>query len=158
MTQPQTTESIGPRRPRRLLAAAIVLVLAVPVLTWWTVGDLSYRGSVDLDYFIQPPEIGAAAELAIGITALVLATASVRALAQATRTGDMDQRWWTVLLLLSIAGAGLGAAWRVLTAGGIGANIGAGIIIMIGPPMFIILVVCAALLGWRIFRHPRSSD
>lgn len=54
-----------------------------------------------------------------------------------------DARWWSVLVPLMAAGFITGAGWRVMTAGVIGANIGAGLVVLFGSPLV------AALLVWR---------
>ncbi|MEU5791449.1 hypothetical protein ABZ754_27460 [Micromonospora purpureochromogenes] len=43
-------------------------------------------------------------------------------------------------------------AWRVLTAGGIGANIGAGLTIMFGGPILAVLLIAAAVAAQHIHR------
>jgi hypothetical protein len=65
------------RRPGQVsgrdTAAGLGLVLALPVLMWWAVGDLSVSpGSAGLDYLIMPPEISAGTEHALGLSAGVL--------------------------------------------------------------------------------------
>lgn len=58
----------------------------------------------------------------------------------------LDARWWSVLVPLLAAGFITGAGWRVMTAEVIGANIGAGFVILFGSP------VVAALLTWALAR------
>jgi hypothetical protein len=57
-----------------------------------------------------------------------------------------DARWWSVLVPLMAAGFIAGAGWRVMTAGVIGANIGAGLVVLFGSPLV------AALLVWAVAR------
>ncbi|PNG16050.1 hypothetical protein, partial [Streptomyces cahuitamycinicus] len=61
-----------------------------------------------------------------------------------TLRGAMDRRWWGVLGPLVVLGLMAGVGWRILTAGGIGANIGAGLLIIFGTP------VAAGLLLWAL--------
>jgi hypothetical protein len=124
--------------------AGVVLIAAVPVATWWAVGDLS-TDLPDPDYQIRPFDIGPTAEQVAGVSATVLAAAAVVALIHAGRAGRFDRRWWPVLVELVLAGALCGAGWRVLTAGVIGANIGAGLVLWVGAPMV------AALVGLAVF-------
>lgn len=58
-------------------------------------------------------------------------------------------------MLISLLAADFiaGAGWRVMTAGVIGANIGAGMVIMIGGPVFAALLV-SALAGARYLLAP----
>jgi hypothetical protein len=58
----------------------------------------------------------------------------------------VDRRWWEVIGPLVVAGLMVGVGWRVLTAGVVGANIGAGLALMTGGP------VVAALLLWALVR------
>jgi hypothetical protein len=51
--------------------------------------------------------------------------------------------------LLLVAGMIMAYGYRVMTAGVIGANIGAGIIIMFGTPLVLGLLVSAAVLAKR---------
>lgn len=128
-------EEVAGERPARWPAVAMVaLIVAVPVATWWAVGDLS-TDLPDPDYQIRPFDIGHTTEQVAGVSAAVLAAAAVVALIHAGRAGRFDRRWWPVLVELMLAGALCGAGWRVLTAGVIGANIGAGLVLWVGAPM-----------------------
>jgi hypothetical protein len=132
-------------RPARWPAVAMgALIVAVPVATWWAVGDLS-TDLPDPDYQIRPFDIGQTTEQVAGVSAAVLAAAAVVALVGAGRAGRFDRRWWPVLVELMLAGALCGAGWRVLTAGVIGANIGAGLMLWVGAP------IVAALVGLAVF-------
>jgi hypothetical protein len=90
-------------------------------------------------------DIGHTTEQVAGVSAAVLAAAAVVALMHAGRAGRFDRRWWPVLVELMLAGALCGAGWRILTAGVIGANIGAGLVLWVGAP------IVAALVGLAVF-------
>jgi hypothetical protein len=138
-------EEVAGERPARWPAVAMVaLMVAVPVATWWAVGDLS-TDLPDPDYRIRPFAIGHRTEQVAGVSAAVLAVAAVVALIHAGRAGRFDRRWWPVLVELMLAGTLCGAGWRVLTAGVIGANIGAGLVLWVGAP------IVAALVGLAVF-------
>ncbi len=62
------------------------------------------------------------------------------------RRASADLRWLAVVLPLLAAAVLLGWGWRVLTAGVIGANIGAGLVVAFGGPL-----VVAALLWSLIY-------
>ncbi|MFC4495773.1 hypothetical protein ACFPA8_16715 [Streptomyces ovatisporus] len=128
--------------------AAGVLTVAVPVATWGLIGRQDEQGvpPSQLDRAVQPPDIPAGVETALGIGGLVLAVASAALLVRATRRGSFDGRWWQVLAPLVAAGLLAGAGWRVVTAGVIGANIGAGLILVVGTPLV------AGLVLWAIGR------
>jgi len=138
-------QEVAGERPARWPAVAMVaLIVAVPVATWWAVGDLS-TDLPDPDYQIRPVAIGDTTEQVAGVSAAVLAVAAVVALIHAGRAGRFDRRWWPVLVELMVAGTLCGAGWRVLTAGVIGANIGAGLVLWVGAP------IVAALVGLAVF-------
>ncbi|MEO3801161.1 hypothetical protein [Nonomuraea sp. B1E8] len=133
---------------RGLLAAAAGCALAVPVAVWWLVGDLSadVPPGTALDHLISPPGLGPWAERAVGLGALVVAGVTAALLVRASRRRRFDRRWWAALIPVLVAGAVVGAGWRVVTAGTVGANIGAGLTIMLGGALVALLLLWAA--GW----------
>jgi hypothetical protein len=144
-TMPDPGSAGGPERiaaRRAAVAAALGLVLAVPVATWWLVGDLStVPVSAGRDYAFRPWPIGPAVARAAGAGSLVLGAVAVVVLGWAAVRRVVDIRWWAVLLPLAVAGFIAGASWRVLTAGVIGANIGAAFVVFLGGPVVLVLVV-----------------
>jgi hypothetical protein len=159
---PMVAHAIGMTRPMRSLqaadgkrelakwfavAAAAGLVLAFPVATWWLVGDLStVPASEDPDFSFRPFDVSRAVERAAGWASALLAAVMLLLLAWFTVRRLLDARWWTVLVPLMAAGFITGAGWRVMTAGVIGANIGAGFVVLLGGPLV------AALLVWAVAR------
>lgn len=83
-------------------------------------------------------------ERVIGIGGLGLAVLGAAVLTWASVRHAFDLRWWLAIGPATAAGALLGLAWRVFTAGVIGANIGAGCMVMFGGPLL------ALLLAWTI--------
>jgi len=127
--------------------AGATLLLAVPVMTWWLVGDLSTVPlSSDPDYFIRPFRIRPALELVLGWGSVLVAIVAALLLTWASLRKGMDPRWWSVLGPLLLIGVLVGFGWRVFTAGVIGANIGAGLFTFFAGP------VIAVLLAWAVFR------
>jgi hypothetical protein len=115
------------------------------VATWWLIGDRStVPASADPDYAFRPFDVGPAVERTAGTGATVLAAITLLVLVWATRSHHLDSRWWKVFLALLAAGIIAGFGWRVMTAGVIGANIGAGLVVFFGGP------VVAALLVWAV--------
>jgi hypothetical protein len=104
--------------PERALArwavvpAALALVLAMPVATWWLVGDLSTVPlSASPDYAFHPWAISPAAARATGTGSLVVAAVMVVVLAWATLRRLLDIRWW--------GGAGAASGRRFHRRGGV---------------------------------------
>lgn len=125
--------------------AAGVLTVAAPLATWGLVGRQDEQGvpPSQLDYAVRAPQLPAGAETALGAAGLVLAVACAALLVRATRRKTFDHRWWQVLAPLVAAGLMAGAGWRVATAGVIGANIGAGLVVMFVVPLVSLLVLWA---------------
>lgn len=143
-----------------LPVAAVTLVLALAVAAWWVIGDQSTPAALaaDPNFLVRPPAIDAAAERVVGIVAAALAVTAAVILVRATGTGRLDPRWWAVLAPLMLVAVGCGYAARILTAGVIGANIGAGLTLIIGGPVALLLLAVAALAARRIVltRTPRG--
>lgn len=130
--------------------AAVAVTLATPFVAWWTIGDLSEE--VDrrhADYFLRPPQLGERVELGVGLGASVVAGASLVVLAMATRRRSIERRWWAVLVPLLVVGAFCGLAYRVMTAAVIGANIGAGMVVLFGPVLVVPALAWSAR-NWRM--------
>lgn len=139
---------------RVLLPAAIGLVLATPVATWWLVGPLhTAPARVGLDYAYRPWPISPAVARAAGITATAFAVVGLTVLIWATARRLLDARWWAVLLPLLAAGFIAGAGWREMTAGVLGSNIGAGFVVLVGWPVIAILVAWALGYSFHLARH-----
>ena len=128
-------------------AAAVALVLAVPVVTWSLVGDQSTTGPDNADYVIRPVfRVSAGEPRVLRIVSLVLAIAAAAWLSWASVHNGFDLRWWSVIGPLLPLGILLGLGWRVFTAGVIGGNIGAGLYAFFAGPVML------ALLVWAVFR------
>jgi hypothetical protein len=153
MTRGKAEQRAGERPARWPAVAGVVLVVAMPVASWWLVGDLSTE-TADPDYFLRPVDLGDTAQHVVGVGAVVLVAASAVALVVAGWRGRLDRRWWSVLVELVLAGGLCGAGWRVLTAGVIGANIGAGFVMVVVAPI-VAALVSLAVLEWLSLRTQR---
>ncbi len=152
---PRLSGSSSHRERWTVRLAGLALALATPVATWWAIGDQStVPASMDPDFLIRPLAIGAHIEFLVGVGALLVAVVASATLLWASRTRWLDQRWWFVLLPLLAAGLLVGAGWRVMTAGVIGANIGAGLVVLFGGPLLTGLLLWAA--GWSIYLMVRA--
>lgn len=129
------------------LAALAAIILLSPIVTWWLVGDLS-EAVADPDYSFRPLPLTSRQELAIGATATALVAAALVVVAIAVRRRLVTGGEARALAPLVLAGVFLGNAWRVMTAGVTGANIGAGITLLCGPFVLLGLGLWSAVL-WR---------
>lgn len=111
------------------------LAFSTPFLVWFAIGDVSFRGTggVGHSHGYGPYQVGPESGYVVGGTAAVVAAASVAALVIRTRQGAADKRSWTVVAALSMVGAVAAGGWRVLTAGGVGASIGGGFVLLVAP-------------------------
>ena len=134
------------RRSHVIVATAAIVVLS-PVVTWWLVGDLSERG-VSLDYLLRPPDLTQLQQQLIGGTALVATVAALVLLVLAVRRHVVRPGELRITIPLVLAGVCCGFAYRVITAGVGGANIGGGIMLLFGP-IFLLAMLAWAAMWWR---------
>ena len=141
------------------LSAAAALVAAVPVAAWGLLGrqDASEVPASELDYAFRPFDVPDTTAAVIGAIALLLAAAGAALLVRDSRRGRLDRRWWQVLAPLAVAGLMLGVGWRIMTAGVIGANIGAGLAVFLGGPVVAGLVLWALVRGVSLQLRPRGA-
>ncbi|MEU4564463.1 hypothetical protein AB0F72_39295 [Actinoplanes sp. NPDC023936] len=140
-----------------MIYAVLVYALTVPVVTSWLAGDqtnpqakqLESEG-VPLDYVIRPLGLSPGQQAAIGVVAALLAAAALAVVIRAIVRRQVDVLWWMVLLPLTCAGVILGLTWSTLTAGTIGANIGAGLATIFFLPFAACMLILAALAGVAI--------
>ena len=131
--------------PRALsLSALAVAVALTPVGAWWAIGDLSVAGP-DLDRMVRPPTVDATA----GMTAAVAVAAGVAIALAGWRRGRVRPGELLGAVPLIVAGVFVGFAGRVVTAGVYGANIGGGMLLLVGPFVLLALLAAAVLL-WRV--------
>jgi hypothetical protein len=132
---------------RFMTIAGLVLLVTLPVATWWLIGDLSWTGSEDLDYLVRAPAVPAAAERAFGIGALLAAVGALAAMIFATTRRRIHPSGWLCVPPVVLAGIVAGLLGRVVTAGGVGVNFGAIFGVVLGIPAVLLLLVSAALTG-----------
>ncbi len=139
---------------RFYLVVGVVLVVAAPLATWWLVGDLSEDQipAHNRDYILRAPEFPSAVVAAVGVLSLALVVSSSVVLWHAIRYGQFDRRWRQVLLLVMAVGVLVSFGFRVLTAGVGGANIGGGLVALVGSPIAIVLLVVARARATVIVR------
>ncbi|MFD5555803.1 hypothetical protein ACFWIA_18430 [Streptomyces sp. NPDC127068] len=131
--------------------AGAALVTGAPLVLWGLMGQQNEPGSVqsELTHVMEPIRALEGWATGLGLVALVVTGACALHLLRATLSGAWDPRRWYVLLPL--AAAGLVVAWshRVLTAGTVDANIGAGLAVFFGAP------AVTGLLFWALVQAIR---
>jgi hypothetical protein len=142
--------------------ATVVLVASTPVVAWWAIGDVSEDVSPAAAYYaFRPPSLSARAELMLGAGSTTGALAALVVLVPATRRGAVAVRWWGVVAPLVGLGVFAGFAYRVMTAAVHGANIGAGLVVLLAPFAATGALATAAwqLRSWAsLSRRPRVGD
>lgn len=129
--RPPVGHPSGMRRTIALAAVAVIVVLS-PVTVWWIVGDRSETWIEDPDHAFRPLPLSAAQEAAAGWGSLAASLAAAGVVVVALRRHDLEARVVRAAVPLLLAGGFCGGGWRVMTAGVIGANIGAGLVFMAG--------------------------
>jgi len=145
-----------------LLAATLSLTFGTAVLTWWAIGDQSIAGMDpnQLCYAVGPIHLPSVVEAVLAGVGAVLAVLSVLTFGWHAIHRRVDWRWWPALLMLQLFAAMAASGGRVVTAGVIGVNIGAGLIILFGGPIMLALLISASVLIEKIMvpRTQRPED
>lgn len=116
------------------------MVLTVPVVVWWLLGDLSRIEPGGSDQIIAVPALDPNVERAFGVVAVVVLMLSCFALWRMCARRH-DSAWFGVLGRLAGASTLLAGLGRVVTAKTPGANIGGGMIGFVG--LFLVLYLVA---------------
>lgn len=125
--------------------AAFVLTVAAAVLTASIIGDRSttdYGGG--LDYTMRPISMSQELGVALVVASIVGYVAAAICLLRFAPDEDSRQRSARAWRFLTLAGVVLGIAYRIVTAGVIGANIGGGLAVWVAVPLSTYLIVRAA--------------
>jgi hypothetical protein len=138
-------------RSRSALVAGALMVLAMPVASWWVIGDQS-EPIEDPDYAFRPLDISPGTERAAGLIALFVVLFSGAFFLFVAGRHQMMPGALTVLGPLLLAGVVVGYSWRIMTAGVGGANIGAGFALFFGPPIVLTLVIVSVVCAFRLRR------
>lgn len=138
--------------------AATALVLVTPVLAWLVLGDQSSDGFApsELDFIARAPQIPLAVQWCAGVGGTAVALAALLVLHCAGRAVAPERRrlWWLLLGPFLAAGVFAAMLGRTMTAGGIGANIGYGLMMLATPVVLgglglVALVACVLLCRRR---------
>ncbi|MDQ4068043.1 MAG: hypothetical protein M3203_00960 [Actinomycetota bacterium] len=135
---------------RTRYAAAVCLALASPLATSTLVGDVSSEGFTEDP--ARPHGPGARDPVAGRGPRRRAGRRRGRdrgtVLGRAFYLGRLRRGWLATVVLPPAAGVVVGFGARLVTAGGIGANIGGGMFLIIGVPVVVVLLVAAAANAW----------
>lgn len=139
----------GPTRPHGVTAVSLLTITAVAAApgVWWILDRILPSG-VDIDAGVEPPAVDPDVAPAIGITssAIVLVVAVLVSQRLATRAWPA---WFGVVLGCAVAaGSYAGLFAHVVTRPTIGANIGAGLLLLGAAPVAVALLL-VGLHAWR---------
>jgi len=128
--------------------AVFAVIAALPVLTWWIVGDVSEDGAEDIMF--RAPELPAAVDVIVVFGAVALVVCGLALIMTPAGRGHVGRREWLAMLPLLLLGLFVGFAARVLTARVGGANIGGGLLLFAAPVIVPLLIILSGVLWRRI--------
>lgn len=146
---------------RSAVGAALGMVVSAPVASWWlsevflVEPESVPAGDAEPDVLVAPLPLGGTAEQVVGWVALAVAVGSTALVVLAVRRGALDRRWVSVLAALAGIGGLAGIGWSWITVPTIGANIGAGLYVIVAAPVAAGLALWAA---WRTRRLLAAAD
>ena len=136
------------------LGVGVACLLAVPVATWFLLGDMSEPGGMDRIY--SAPDAPRPVEIFLGAMAAGALAVGLMFLIPRTRH-SAERAWWPVFGVLAVVGFLLAYGLRIMPARVGGANIGGGLFLMFGLPTLAVLVAWALLRAWNLSSPPRDS-
>ncbi|MHC0431712.1 hypothetical protein ACX6XY_16245 [Streptomyces sp. O3] len=137
-----------------MLLAAVLLIAAATVGTWWLIGQQTLDVA-DPDYAVRPWNIPDDVEKALGAGAMLTLAVTVPLFVEWTRIRRLEPAWWSVLGPLLAVGAVAALGQRVMTAEVIGANIGAGLVVLFGAPVAALVTVLSLGRAAQLARRSR---
>lgn len=140
------------------LSVAVMLFMT-PLATAWMIGDLSSRGFArhELDTAFGPYPVSHLTSVLFGTISIMLFVGSAALVIVALAQRRLQKRWIPTGILLLFFGVMLGYVWRVVTAGVIGANIGAGLMIILGGPFLLLYLAVTLVIALMTRRSLRRS-
>jgi hypothetical protein len=146
------------RRQFRLLPI-VGIALATPFLVWFAIGDVSFGGPgrVGLFHEFGPYQVGPESGYLVGGLAALVALAALGVLVVDTSRGVVSWWWWAAVVTAAGAGAVGAFGWRVATAGVVGANIGGGFALVVGPVVIAGMLVVAVWFAFVAGNEDASS-
>jgi hypothetical protein len=136
-----------PSSTRREATAA--MLLATPFITSALVGDQSTVSTAEYPDYFWTPFWPARVDIVLGVAFGVVFAVAAFGVLRRRHESPWTRNQTLALALRMAVGVVCGYAYRVFTAGVIGANIGAGMIVMFGVPLVVVLMVAAAVIARR---------
>ena len=96
---------------------------------------------------VRPPVIPTLVETLAGVVAVATVLASATVVGLALHRRRLRRVWRATVVPLCAAGVVVGCDARMVTAGGIGADIGGAMAVFVGLPLAFLLIVATALNG-----------
>lgn len=140
------------RRLPWVLVAGIVLPVAAAVLAWWAGSALSFLDH-GTDYETPPPSPLYAGLLVPAVLAFAALAAAILVWVRAAMSHRLRRAWWIVQALATGAGLITGFCLPVIFADTVDANIGAGLAILFGGPLVVVLLAAAVVVSLVLVRH-----
>jgi hypothetical protein len=141
-------------------------VLALPVLAGLaaipTIAALvgQQGGRPDDDHLMRPLELSHSVAVLLGAGSVAILAVAVLSIAGLVLSGRSSGLWLVATAISVGLGGALGWAYRVVTAGVIGANLGAGLLLMFGGPFVVVALifeVCVLVLAGRADASPMAD-
>ena len=136
---------VGSEHVRACIAAVVVALVGTAVASWWLIGDASVHTGHELDYAMRAPDVPDWVTATVGAVGVIAVTTVLVALIIGARRKAVDARWLRACGLLAFAGFVVALVGRTETAGVVGANIGGGLAMMFGVPVFGVSIVFAIM-------------
>ncbi|MQA78195.1 MAG: hypothetical protein GEV10_06915 [Streptosporangiales bacterium] len=150
MSAPPAALAVTHRHPW-VLVAGIALPVAVAVLAWWAGSALNFLDQ-GTDYATAPPSPLSPGLLLPGVLALAALAAAVVVWVRAAASRRLRPAWWVVQALASGAGLVTGFCLAVIFVDTVDANIGAGLAVLFGGPLVVVLLAGAAAVSLVLAR------
>lgn len=112
----------------------------------WAAGEAGSPSIGAADHYLRP--IDGLVDAVVWVTVGSLLVTAVGLLMLVRAAGGMSAVPWPVVVPIVAIGAVLGGGYSVLTAPTVGANIGAGLVLM-GAPLLVLVLVVVAVVGAR---------
>ena len=131
----------------RLALLALWLAVVVICTAWLSSVLLPHETLVDPDYMWQPLEIADSAKVALGLATTAVAIAICVLLYRLLELGRLSRNWLVVFGAGGAIAAYCGLVYGVATSPVIGANIGAGIMLLFAGPFAVVIVIVALVIA-----------